>query len=101
MGTLPVLPKHSEHRGDAHPYLRGRALPSFYMSDYSVLGILVDEYQDAIRILEENEFSVIQEHNGIEVVIDNEARLQKIFRVLKRHGIDYEVADVVDQVYQG
>jgi hypothetical protein len=71
------------------------------MSDYSVVGILVDEYQEAIRALEENEFSVTEKHNGIEVVIDNEARLKKIFRVFKSAGIDYEVADIVDEVYQG
>jgi hypothetical protein len=101
MGTLPVLPKYSEHLGSKNPYVIDRALPSYYMADYSVLGILVGEYQEAIRILEENDFPVIQKGNSFEVVIENEARLQKVFRVLKGYGIDYEITDVVDQVYQG
>ena len=101
MGTLPVLPKHVAQPGTKNPYITDSSLPSCYMSDYSLLGLLVDDYEKAVRALEENEFSMIEEHSGIEVAIDSEACLQKVFRVFKRAGIDCEIADIVDQVYQG
>jgi hypothetical protein len=101
MGKMPVLPKDGNHLESRPPCLPDASLPIFYMSDYSVMGLLVSNFQEAIQILEENEFSVTRESNGTQVLIDNAAHVRKIFQVFKKHDIKCEIADVVDQVYQG
>ena len=103
MGTLRLLPKQVSRLGNINPYVTDRSLPAFYMSDYSVLGLLVSNHHEATRILEENGFSVIKKPGSVKVVINNPAHIQEMFRILTRHGIDpdVEIADIVDQVYQG
>lgn len=101
MGTLRLLPKQVSRLGNINPYVTDRSLPAFYMSDYSVLGLLVSNHHEATRILEENGFSIIREPGSVKVVYDDPAHLQEMLRILTRHGIDVEIADIVDQVYQG
>jgi hypothetical protein len=101
MGRLPILPKNSSHFENRQAYLTEKCLPVFYMSDYSVMGILVDKFKEAVRILEENKFSIIQSPSGIEVRIANAAHIQKIFQIFKKNSIDYGMADMVGQIYQG
>jgi len=101
MGKLPILPKDMNHSANKQSYPANNSLPTDYMSDYSVLGLTVSSFQEATRILEENNFSVIKRSAGIEVTIDNTAHVQEIIRTLHRHGVDCGITDIVDQVYQG
>ena len=78
-----------------------RSLPLFYMSDYSVLGIRVDKFQKAIRILKDNEFQVNEALGGVEVALKEAAHIQEIFKIFETHDIDGGIADIVDQIYQG
>lgn len=77
------------------------SLPLCYMSDYSVLGLWVGRFEEAVRILEENAFSVIRESDRSEIIVDDAAHVRKVFQIFERHSIDYEIADTIDQVYQG
>jgi hypothetical protein len=101
MGKLPILPKDMNHPPGKPSYLANKSLPTDYMSDYSVLGLTVSRFQEATRILEKNNYSVTKRSAGIEVSIDNAAHIQKIIRTLGKHGLDWEIKDIVDQVYQG
>jgi hypothetical protein len=60
MGKIYVLTKEAKRR---QPCLRNESLPHFYMSDYSVLGILVREFEEA----------------GVEVFFDDATRMQDLF----------------------
>lgn len=101
MGKLPILTKDMNHLASKKSYLANNSLPTYYMSDYSVLGITVSSFQEATRILEENNFTVIKRSTGIEVTFDNTGQVQEIIRTLHRHGVDCGITDIVDQVYQG
>jgi hypothetical protein len=81
--------------------LKNRNLPANYMSDFTVLGFLVDRLETALGILKEHNFEVHKNRDGIEVHIEAAGRMTEIADVLSRGGIDFALADIADQVYQG
>jgi hypothetical protein len=106
MGRMPILAQNRDCSGGDQQRRRGcyriaRPLPVFYMADYSVLGLLVDKLEEAVRVLGENKFSVSEENNDIEVSIDHPTQLQGIVQLLTENGVGCELADVVSGIYQG
>ncbi|UCD80371.1 MAG: hypothetical protein JSW26_02765 [Desulfobacterales bacterium] len=77
------------------------ALPDFYMSDYSVIGLLVDNLDKAHQVLEDHKFEVMNKSDHLEVSIDRADQMYEIANLLDQNGIDCGVADIIDQVYQG
>ena len=87
-----------------HPrecYVIARPLPIFYMSDYSVLGLLVDKLEEAVEVLGRNHISLTEDAGDLEVAVDTPGRLPEIVQMLKENGICCEIADVVGGIYQG
>jgi hypothetical protein len=78
-----------------------RPLPTFYMSDYSVLGLLVDRPEEAVRVLGEHKFPLTETDCGAELAIDRPGGLQEMVHLLSAQGLRCEIADVVTEVYQG
>jgi hypothetical protein len=68
------------------------------MSDYSVVGLLVDNRAEAIRVLRESHFEVTPQ---MEILLDGPSKLPKITGLLADAGIAWEIADTVGGVYQG
>jgi hypothetical protein len=106
MGKMPILAKHLGHGCNGHDNSKGfcpveRPLPVFYMVDYSVMGLLVDRLNEALRTLKDHGFSIEEESWGSEVVIEGPARAREIVRLLQERGISCEMADVVGDMYQG
>jgi hypothetical protein len=106
MWRVPVLAKERNPFGadQAKPRrFQGlcRPLPTFYMSDYSVLGLLVDRPEEAVRVLGEHKYPLTENDCGAEVAINHPKRLQEIVRLLSTQGLGCEIADVVSEVYQG
>ncbi len=97
MGALPVLQKNQKQRA----YPGDKNLPANYMADYSVLGLLVDRLDTALRVLKEKKFEVLKKADGFEITIDGAGRISEIVNLLHQNGIDYALDDIVDQVYQG
>jgi hypothetical protein len=106
MGKMPILSKDrgKSPKDPGQPmacYPLNRPLPIFYMSDYSVLGLVVDKLEEAVRVLGENGFLVLDETGDLEVSINHPGQLRDIVRLFKEHGIGCEVRDVVNGIYQG
>jgi len=106
MGRMPILARDARNGRNAGCGARGfcpvdRPLPVFYMVDYSVMGFLVDRLDDALRSLNDEGFSIIEEPWGREVVVESPARTGEIVRLLDERGIACEIADVVGEMYQG
>ena len=97
MGVLPILEKNSNQRA----WLGNKNLPANYMSDYSVMGLVVGRLDAALGILKEKKFKVQKKAGGFEITIDRAGRVAEIGDLLHQSGIDYTLADIVDQVYQG
>ena len=97
MGVLPILQKNSNQRA----CLGNKNLPANYMSDYSVMGLVVGRLDAALRVLKEKKYGVHKKSDGYEITIDSAGRMSEIVNLLHQNGIDYTLADIVDQVYQG
>ena len=97
MGVLPLLEKNSKQRA----CLGNQNLPADYMADYSVMGLVVDRLDAALRVLEEKKFDVRQKADGFHITIDSAARISEITRLMQQNSIDYQMADIADQIYQG
>ena len=97
MGILPVL-----QQGREVPLcLSNDELPDFYMEDYSVLGLRVNDLDRAHQVIAGRQFAVHKKLDHLKVKIERADQLPEIVALLGQNGIDCGVADVVDQVYQG
>jgi hypothetical protein len=106
MGKMPILEKDKclsckAHGQPGQSCALARPLPVFYMSDYSVLGLLVDKLEEAVRALRKNEFVVLDESGDLEVTLDGPGHLQKAIQLLNANGIGWEISDVISGIYQG
>lgn len=97
MGVINIL----KHDGNASVCMSNDALPIFYMSDYTVLGLLVAELDRAHQVLTDHEFAVADKSDHLEVSIDAAGQIHEIASLLNQKGIDCGVSDIIDQVYQG
>ena len=97
MGILPVL----QQGRDVPVCLSNDELPDFYMEDYSVLGLRVADLDQAHRIIADRQFAVYKKSDHLNVKIDRTDQLPEIVNLLVQNGIDCDIADIVDQVYQG
>ncbi len=103
MARIILWPKNEHGLHTRKPKIEDAHLPLNYMSDHSVIGLLVDDFHKAIDILRKCEAVKIRPAIRTEVSIPFPCsiHLQKIFNLLENHGIDFELSDIVDQVYQG
>lgn len=101
MGTIPVLPMQENTPSCVVFGGLGRPLPANYMSDYSVVGLLVENLDEAVRILQANRYSVTANPAGVDVAVTGPEDLRRLTRVLADRGMRFQVADLVGGIYQG
>ena len=97
MPRLPIVPSES----DATVYLPDNSLPSFYMEDYTVLGLRVGNLDAALRLLEKNGISIFKSPGYSELSIERRDEIPTIIQLLNANDISCVIADIVEQVYQG
>ena len=73
----------------------------FYINDFTRLGLRVHPCGEALRVLENSRYDVIQDDDGFQVALEGAAQVQTVVQLLNDHGVHCEMADVADQVYQG
>jgi hypothetical protein len=78
-----------------------RPLSASYMSEYSVLGFIVDKLEKAIQTLARNAFCITGEVFGVEVEIGDPAWAPGIVDMLVSVGVYCTIGEVIDSVYQG
>lgn len=78
-----------------------RPLPAFYMNDFSVMGLRVDDLDRAVAALERGEFEVIREGQVPELALDGTSAVPDVLRFLAEHGVRADMADVAGSLYQG
>lgn len=99
MGNIPVV--SITGRGHRGCYRLDRPLPAFYMADYSVLGLMVDNPEEAVDVLRDADYPVSQGTSGFEVTIETPSDLERAVRLLSDRGIRFQIADLVAGIYQG
>ena len=81
-------------------YLETCRLPTFYMEDFSILGILVEKYDTARALLKDGGYNTIDRKISTDVMIDHVEQIRTILTTLKQHGIVAELSDIADTMYQ-
>ena len=81
--------------------LNHRPLPTFYMEDFSVIGFQVNDCDQAMQILDQHAFTVRRMDGSREVDIETAARMQAVMQVLKDNGLECEITDIAEGMYQG
>ena len=97
MPRLPILPNDL----DTTICLPDSSLPSFYMEDYTVLGLRVGDLAEAVRVLEKNGISISKSPGYRELSFEQRDQIPHIIQLLNANDISCVMADIVEQVYQG
>lgn len=101
MRFFPILAKPDVH-GPAQPgEVFAGPLPAFYMNDYSVMGLRVNDCAATFALLEAHRYPVLRRQGCRGVAIRTAADIRQIIGLLAENGLNGELADLVDQVYQG
>lgn len=97
MLRLPIIQRES----DATICLPDNLLPSFYMEDYTVMGLRVENVDAAVRWLEKSGIRLLKTPNYSELFIEKRNQIPHIIQFLNEKGIACTISDIVDHVYQG
>ena len=97
MTRLPIIPSDL----DATIYLPDNSLPSFYMEDFTVLGLRVGDLDAALRLLEKSGISIFKNPGYSELAIQQRDQIPHIIQLLNANDIPCVIADILEQVYQG
>lgn len=97
MGTIALLPCDIKSRAK---YLGNRELPSNYMGDFSLMGFVVDRYQDACSLLATAGYRLDEQEGGTDIRIDDPLHLPKIKALLTANNIRCNWSDIADTLYQ-
>lgn len=76
-------------------------LPIFYMEDFSVLGLRVKDCNQAARMLDRNSFSLKRAGGNIMINIVTASRMNEVIQLLNANGMECEIADIAEGMYQG
>ncbi|BBO69617.1 hypothetical protein DSCA_35470 [Desulfosarcina alkanivorans] len=76
-------------------------LPDFYMEDFSVLGLCVNDCDLAADILKHHRFALRPSHGSMTVQIKDAFHAAAAVGLLNEHGLACELADVALGMYQG
>lgn len=97
MAYFPIIQKY-----DRSPAITiNRQLPEFYMEDFSILGFKVSDCDIATRILDNHQYALRREEKGVEVEIKGPSYMHDVLQLLKGNGLECEIADVAEGMYQG
>jgi hypothetical protein len=81
-------------------YLGSRKLPTNYMADFTLMGFVVDRYQEARALLISAGFRVDEQEGGSDISISSSGHLLKIKALLTAHDIRCDFSDIADTLYQ-
>ena len=101
MGKIAVLPKDDSCLEANQAYLSDKSMPEFYMGDYSIMGLLVENFEDAVRILKESGYAITRKKSGVEIGIANPVHIKNVFKLFHDNRLKFDMEDIVTQVYQG
>jgi hypothetical protein len=78
-----------------------RLLPTFYMEDFSVIGLRVKDCDQAVRMLDRHAFSLKRVDGTMLVKIVTVSQMHDVVQLLNAEGLECEIADIAERMYQG
>ena len=101
MTALPILPRSEKHLARQQYCCSGVALPDFYMSDFTVLGLIVDDYERTLQVFSDSRLPLQWSKAGAAYSFKDADQLQDLVSFLRSRGIRCDLANIADQIYQG
>ncbi len=101
---IPIVQARSSRSGlpaKNITYSDCRELPDSYMSEYSVLGLVVDNLKSALEVLRKAGVSTSEEAFGAEISIPDREELPCLVKSVCEAGVFCAIGDVIDSIYQG
>ena len=81
-------------------YLESCQLPRFYMEDFSIQGFTVQQYDDARNLIRRAGYRILDKAGSSDIFIDEVRELMAIRSLLRQNGIQVELSDIADTMYQ-
>ncbi len=81
-------------------YLETLALPDFYMQDFSIQGITVDNFKAARDFVRQAGYTVLDKNGGTDSIFGDTRQLASILTLLQQQGVQAEISDIADTLYQ-
>ena len=78
-----------------------RAMPLFYMNDFSILGLKVSSLDEALAALAADGHPIVESQGAVSIRFDTRDKIAGIFETLSRNGVQYQMTDLVSRAYQG
>jgi hypothetical protein len=100
MPFLPIVTR-PENRDQGTAESPTGPLPTFYMNDYSVMGLRVSDCDAALALLTARRYAVARRHGCHGVVVGSADDIRVIAGLLAESGLGAEMTDIVAQIYQG
>lgn len=97
MAYYPIIQKYCRPVATAGH----RPLPIFYMADFSVIGLRVNDCDHAIRSLGQHSFALKRANGIFEVGIESATQMREVMLLLNGNGLECEIADIAEEMYQG
>ena len=97
MACYPIVSRNQQQMAA----LGQHELPDFYMEDFSVLGLCVDDCERAAVLLDRHQFALRQTHGSLAVDIQDASQASAAIALLNENGMACELADVAQGMYQG
>ena len=98
MGKIALLPGDSRSRAK---YLGNKKLPENYMGDFTLMGFVVDQYQEALMLLKSAGYRLDEQaDSGTDICIDTPRNIQEIQDLLTINNVRCDFSDVADTIYQ-
>ena len=97
MGKIALLPCDIESRGK---FLGNRELPDNYMGDFTLMGFVVDRYQEALTLLTAAGYYLDEQQGGADIYVDTPLQLPEIQTLLAANNIMCDFSDIADTLYQ-
>ncbi len=101
MHFMPIVPQADMQDQSRTAAVFAGPLPRFYMNDYSVMGLRVNDCAATFRLLAAHRYDVSERRGCRGVAIQAAAEIPEIIDLLARNGVSGEVTDVAEQIYQG
>jgi hypothetical protein len=97
MPTFQIV-SHDKGRQIGHDL---HELPNFYMEDFTRLGFRVSDCDAAVKILDRQAFSISRKNGNAAVSLGGASQVAAAVRLLAENGVNCDIADVADGMYQG
>jgi hypothetical protein len=81
-------------------YLETIELPLFSMQDFTVQGIGVNNFYKAFAIVETAGYKVVADSFAAKISLDDMAQMVDILKELHRNGLQPELTNIADTLYQ-